>query len=80
MWWESILLSLSDRRHYPVSLNIEDAFIKNGFSDWNKAMEKFQMHQLSHSHQQAVDLVMSANKDVGEMVQKGMQQKELKIA
>ena len=62
---------VSNRRHYPVSLNKDDAFIKNGFSDWKRALEKFQRHQLSHSHRQAVDFVTSKTKDVGEMVQKG---------
>ena len=52
---------VSDRRSCPVSLNKEDAFINSGFSDWKKALEKFQKHQLSHSHRQAVDLLMSAN-------------------
>lgn len=62
---------VSSLRHYPVSLNKDDAFIKNGFSDWKRALDKFQKHQLSHSHRQAVSFVTSTTKDVGEMVQKG---------
>lgn len=62
---------MADRRHFPITLNKEDAFIKSGFSDWKRALEKFQKHQLSHSHQQAVDFVTCANKDVGEMVLNG---------
>ncbi len=62
---------VSNRRHYPISLNQEDAFIKTGFSDWKRALEKFKKHQLSHSHRQAVDFIMNTTKNVGEMVQKG---------
>ena len=35
---------VSNRCHYPVSLNKEDMFIKNGFSDWKKSVGKIQKH------------------------------------
>ena len=62
---------VSNRHHYPVSQKKDDAFIKNGFSNWKRALAKFKKHQLSHSHRQAVEFVTSTSKNIGEMVNKG---------
>ena len=49
----------------------DDAFIRTGFSNWKKALEKFDKHQSSLSHRDAMDQVVGKNKNVGEMLQKG---------
>ena len=49
----------------------DDAFIRTGFSNWKKALEKFEKHQSSLSHRDAIDQVVYKNRDVGEMLRKG---------
>ncbi len=39
-----------------------------GFSNWKKALEKFNKHQNTLSHHQAMDFLVSTSKDVGEML------------
>ena len=49
----------------------DDAFCKVGFTNWKKALEKFEKHQNTASHHEAVDLVVkipSTTKNVGEML------------
>lgn len=46
-------------------------FSKTGFDNWKKALERFEKHQNTTSHRDAVDLVVkipSTTKDVGEML------------
>ena len=62
---------VAEKRHLPLSLNKEDAFIKVGFSNWKKAIERFNKHEQSIVHRQAVDLVEkipSTTKNVGDML------------
>ena len=49
----------------------EDVFITAGFSNWKKALERFEKHQSSLSHRDAMDQVVGNKKDVGEMLRKG---------
>jgi hypothetical protein len=51
--------------------NKDQAFTKSGFSNWKKAIEKFNKHELTIAHHQAVELVESipnTTKNVGEML------------
>ncbi|KAI6656107.1 Zinc finger MYM-type protein 1-like [Oopsacas minuta] len=49
----------------------DDKFTKIGLSNWKKALTKFDKHQNSLSHRDAIDQVMCRNKDVGEILRKG---------
>lgn len=53
------------------SKSADDAFIRTGFSNWKRALEKFEKHQNSLSHRDAMDQVAGKNRDVGEMLRKG---------
>lgn len=62
---------VADKRGLPVSGNKDDVFSKTGFDNWKKALERFEKHQNTTSHRDAVDLVVkipSTTKDVGEML------------
>ena len=62
---------VAEKRHLPVTLNKEDAFITAGFSNWKKAIEKFNKHEKSIAHHQAVELVEKipkTTKNVGDML------------
>lgn len=48
---------MADKRHLPISANKEAAFTTSGFSNWKRAIEKFNKHETSMSHRQAVDFV-----------------------
>ena len=51
--------------------NKDDAFTKTGYSQWKKALERFEKHQNSDSHHEAVDILVttpSSTKDVSEML------------
>uniref|UniRef100_A0A1X7TT85 Uncharacterized protein n=1 Tax=Amphimedon queenslandica TaxID=400682 RepID=A0A1X7TT85_AMPQE len=41
----------------PVSVNKDAAVATTGFSNWKKAIERFNKHEKSASHHQAVDLI-----------------------
>ena len=62
---------VAERRHLPISLNKDEAVIKSGFSNWKKAIEKFNKHERSMAHRQAVELVEkipSTTRNVGDML------------
>ena len=62
---------VAERRHLPISLNKDEAFIKSGFSNWKKTFEIFNKHEQSMAHRQAVDLVEkipSTTRNVGDML------------
>ena len=62
---------VADRRGLPVTKNKDEAFCKVGFTNWKKALEKFEKHQNTGSHHEAVDLIVkipSTTKNVGEML------------
>ena len=62
---------IADKRGLPMTKNKDDAFCKVGFTNWKKALEKFEKHQNTASHHEAVDLVVkipSTTKNVGEML------------
>ncbi len=51
----------------------ETTFSKAGFTNWKKALEKFDKHQSTSSHRESVELLVtipSNTKDVGEMLSK----------
>ena len=48
---------VADKRHLPISANKDAAFTTSGFSNWKRAIEKFNKHETSMSHHQAVDFV-----------------------
>ena len=51
--------------------NKDDAFTMTGYSQWKKALERFEKHQNSDAHHEAVDILItipSSTKDVGEML------------
>ena len=49
--------------------NKEDAFITEGFSNWNKAVEKFQEHQSSKCHQTAMDYTFVIPRTCGNVLE-----------
>ena len=62
---------VADMRGLPVTKNKDEAFCKVGFTNWKKALEKFEKHQNTGSHHEAVELVVkipSTTKNVGEML------------
>ena len=62
---------VAERRHLPITLNKDVAFLSVGFSNWKKAIERFNKHEKSTSHRQAVELVEKMPKttrDVGDML------------
>ena len=62
---------VADMRGLPVTQNKDQAFTKLGFSNWKKAIEKFNKHELSTAHHQAVELVENipkTTKNVGQML------------
>ena len=64
---------MADKRGLKISGYMDEMFTNTGFSNWKKAIEKFEKHQTSKSHREAIDLVIkipSTTKDVGEMLNK----------
>ena len=62
---------VAERRHLPITLNKDVAFLSVGFSNWKKAIECFNKHEKTTSHRQAVELVEKMPKttrDVGDML------------
>ena len=62
---------VAERRHLPITLNKDVAFLSVGFSNWKKAIERFNKHEKTTSHRQAVELVEKMPKttrDVGDML------------
>ena len=62
---------VADKRELPITKNKDDAFCKVGFTNWKKALDKFEKHQNTASHHEAVDLVVkipSTTQNVGEML------------
>eukprot|EP00731_Ephydatia_muelleri_P029859 Em0021g382a len=61
----------SDKRGLVLHGNKDDAFAKSGYSHWKKALERFDKHENSASHHEAVDLLVTipnSTSDVGEML------------
>ena len=48
---------VAEMRNLPVSRNKDDVFCKSGFTNWKKALEKFDEHQKTLSHHEAVDVI-----------------------
>ena len=48
----------------------DNTFVETGFSNRKKALERFEKHQSSLSHHDAMDQVVRKNRDVGEMLNK----------
>ena len=64
---------VADKHGLKISGYMDEMFTSTGFSNWKKAIEKFEKHQSSKSHREAIDLVIkipSATKNVGEMLNK----------
>ena len=62
---------VADKRNIPVSANKDAAFTTTGFSNWKKAIERFNKHEKSASHHQAVDLIERIPKstaNIGNMI------------
>lgn len=62
---------VADTKGLPITHNKDLTFSKSGFSNWKKAIEKFNKHERSLSHHQAVELVESipsTTKNVGKML------------
>ena len=62
---------IAEKRHLPISSNKDRAFTTSGFSNWKKAIERFNKHESSLSYHQAVDFVEKiphTTKNVGEML------------
>ena len=62
---------IAEKQHLPISSNKDRAFTTSGFSNWKKAIERFNKHESSLSHHQAVDFVEKiprTTKNVGEML------------
>ena len=56
-------------------------FSRTGFSNWKKALEKFEKHQKSNFHHEAVQLTVvfpSSTRNVGEMLSKSFAQQRAK--
>lgn len=70
---------VADMRCLPVTQNKDQAFSKSGFSNWKKAIEKFNKHERTISHHQAVELVESIpnTKNVGEMLSSSHAQQKI---
>ena len=52
-------------------------FSQIGFSNWKKALEKFEKHQKSNYHRDAVQLITSNTKNVGEMLSESYAQQKV---
>ena len=52
-------------------------FSRIGFSNWKKALEKFEKHQKSNYHRDAVQLITSNTKNVGEMLSESYAQQKV---
>lgn len=62
---------MADKRGLVLHGNKDDAFAKSGYSHWKKALERFDKHENSASHREALDLLVtipSSTSDVGEML------------
>ena len=51
--------------------NLDDKFVRTGFTDWKKALTKFEKHQKSVFHRDAMDMVVGKEQNVGQMLGKG---------
>jgi hypothetical protein len=68
---DSVYCLVAELHGRPVSKYKDDKFCKFGFSNWKKAIAKFERHHNTKSHHEALDLVVkipSTNKDVGNML------------
>ena len=62
---------VAEKRNLPTSMNKDQTFTTTGFSNWKKAIERFNKHENSASHRQAVDAVEKIPKttaNVGDMI------------
>jgi hypothetical protein len=54
-----------------LTKNWDDKFTRIGFTNWKKALTKFEKHQNSVCHRDALDMVVRERQNVGEMLVKG---------
>ena len=62
---------VADKRGLQITHNKDEAFTRNGFSNWKKALERFEKHQGTIAHRQAVEMVKTipnTTRDVGELL------------
>ena len=62
---------VAEKRHLLLTLSKDDAFTTIGFSNWKKAIERFNKHEKVISHRQAVELVEKIShttKNIGDML------------
>ena len=63
--------NIAELKNLPITHNKDPAFSKLGFCNWKKALERFNKHERTVSHCQAVELVETipnTTKNVGEML------------
>ena len=66
----------------PVMGYIDSMFSITGFSNWQKAISKFNKHAQSANHRHAVDMAVMASKpsmDVGEKLSTALSERGLKV-
>ena len=62
---------VADKCGLQITNNKDEAFTRSGFSNWKKALERFEKHQSTLEHREAIELVKTipnATKDVGGML------------
>ena len=69
-----------DRRDPQITAYKDDIFTKKGFCNWKKAIDKFEKHDKSVSHRQAIEMVVtlpSTTADVGELISSANTQQKI---
>ena len=62
---------VAEKQHLLLTLSKDDAFTTIGFSNWKKAIERFNKHEKVISHRQAVELVEKiphTTKNIGDLL------------
>ena len=59
---------VAEKRRLPMDGNRDDAFSTEGFFNWKKGLERFERHESTAAHREAVEMLVCKTRDVGEML------------
>ena len=59
---------IAEKRRLPMNAYRDNAFSTEGFFNWKKGLERFEIHECIAAHREAVQMLVSKTRDVGEML------------
>ena len=58
----------AEKRRLPMNAYCDNAFSTEGFFNWKKGLERFEIHECTSAHREAVQMLVTKTRDVGEML------------